>query len=211
MILIYGRDEAAIEAAEPAQGSSRRHRADQAARRHRAAAHVRIPGGEGHDPLRQGLSRRVRADRRRLRAAGAVVARRAELRAGEERRDLALRHHPRHLGRRAAVLRRRSARRLSARRSRRPGRGDEGGAEGARPHRHLRQAALYRLSTPTSARIRARRSSAATAASTSARPARSRRPATMSRSTRISAPAAGNARRCARPAPPPTRCRRPTR
>ena len=129
----------------PAQGSSRRHRADQAAGRHRAAAHLRIPGGEGHDPFRQGLSRRVRADCRRLCAAGAVVARRAQLRAGEERRDLALRHHPRHLGRRAAVLRRRSARRLSARRSRRPRRGDEGGAEGARPHRHLRQAALHRF------------------------------------------------------------------
>ena len=60
-----------------AQGSSRRHRADQAAGRHRAAARHRIPGGEGHDPLRQGPSRRVRADGRRLCAAGAVVARRA--------------------------------------------------------------------------------------------------------------------------------------
>ncbi len=79
VILIYGRDEAAIEAAEPAQGSSRRHRADQAAGRHRAAAHHRIPGGEGHDPFRQGPSRRVRADCRRLCAAGAVVARRAQL------------------------------------------------------------------------------------------------------------------------------------
>ena len=66
VILIYGRDEQAIEAGRPAQGSSRRHRADHAAGRRRAAARHRVPGGEGHDPLRQGPSRRVRADGRRL-------------------------------------------------------------------------------------------------------------------------------------------------
>ena len=78
--LIYGRDESAIEAGHAAQGSSRRHRADHAARRRDSAARHRIPGGQGHDPRGQGLSRRVRADRRRLRAAGAVVARRADIR-----------------------------------------------------------------------------------------------------------------------------------
>ena len=49
------------------------------------------------------------------------------------------------------------------------------------------------------------------AASISARPARSRPPAIMSRSTPISARAAGNAPPSARPAPPPMRCRRPMR
>ena len=66
VILIYGRDEQAIEAARAAQGSSRRHGADHAAGRRRAAARHRISGGEGHDPRRQGPSRRVRADGRRL-------------------------------------------------------------------------------------------------------------------------------------------------
>ena len=62
-----------------------------------------------------------------------------------------------------------------------------------------------------SAPIRARASSAAIAASTSARPAPSRRRAIMWRSIRRSAPDAGNAPPYARPAPPPMRCRRPTR
>ena len=54
-------------------------------------------------------------------------------------------------------------------------------------------------------------SSAATAASISARPARSRPTAITSRSMRRSAPAAANAPRPVRPAPRPTRCRRPMR
>ncbi len=61
-----------------------------------------------------------------------------------------------------------------------------------------------------SAPIRAQRSPAAPAVSTSARLARSPRRATMSPSTRISAPAAGPAPPPAPPAPPPTRCRRST-
>ncbi len=66
------------------------------------------------------------------------------------------------------------------------------------------------ISPRTSARIPARRSSAATAASISVRPARLRPPAITWRSTHISAPVAGNAQPSARPAPHPTRCRRPT-
>ena len=67
-----------------AEGSSRRHRADQAAGRCRAAAGDRVPGGEGHHPRGQGSSRRVRTDGRRLcrarsrrRAARSHSARRA--------------------------------------------------------------------------------------------------------------------------------------
>ena len=59
-----------------------------------------------------------------------------------------------------------------------------------------------------SAPIRARRSSAARAASISVPPARSRLLAIMSPSMPISARAADNARPFARPAPPPMRCRR---
>ena len=55
------------------------------------------------------------------------------------------------------------------------------------------------------------RSSAAPAASISARPARSRRPATMSRSTPHICAGCGDAPPSARPAPPPTPCRQPTR
>ena len=131
--------------------------------------------------------------------------------AAARRRGVALRSRARPLRRRAAVLRARSARRLSARRSGRSGRGAARGAQGARSRRHASTSRATSPSPRISARIRARRSSAATAASISARPARSRRPAIMSRSTRKSAPAAASAPRPARPAPRPTRCRRPTR
>ena len=83
-----------------AEGSSRRHRADQAARRPGAAAGDRFPGGEGQHPAGQGLSRRLRADRRRLCRARPVLARRTRFRAGAQRRDLALRHRARPLRRR---------------------------------------------------------------------------------------------------------------
>ena len=77
--LIYGRDERAIEAAKllkdhldvtvlitpPGDAG--------------AAARHRFPGGQGHDPLGQGPSRRVRTDGRRLRRARAVLARRARV------------------------------------------------------------------------------------------------------------------------------------
>ena len=64
---------------------------------------------------------------------------------------------------------------------------------------------------PTSARIRVRRSSAASAASISARPAPLRRPAIMWRSTHLFARAAGNAPPSVRPERLPTRCRPSTR
>ena len=67
------------------------------------------------------------------------------------------------------------------------------------------------ISKRRSARIRVRRSPAAPAASTCARPAPSRRTATASPSMRISARAAAPARRPAPPAPRPMRCRAPMR
>ena len=123
VILIYGRDEKAIEAAELLKDhldvtvlvtQPRGIRA--------AAAPPNFPVVQGQHPRRQGLARRVRTHRRRLRRRRAVVARRADVRRRARRRDLALRHHPRPVGRRGPVPGRRSARRLSARRSRRSGR-----------------------------------------------------------------------------------------
>ena len=61
---------------------------------------------------------------------------------GSRRRGVALRPRARHLRRRAAVHRVGSARRLSARRSRRSRRRAEGGAQGARSRRQFRQTAL---------------------------------------------------------------------
>ena len=198
---------------QPAEGSSRRHRADQAARRVAAAAGHRFPRGAGHDPLGQGPSRRVRADGGRLRPAG---ARRRAARLRFATRPATARCRAATSCSTSPAARRlftasRPARRLSARRSRRSRRRAEGRAQGARSRRHFRQAALHRRSPRISAPIRARRSSAATAASTFARPARSRPPAIMSRSMPISARAADNAPPSARPAPPPMRCRRPMR
>ena len=140
--LIYGKDEQAIEAAHLLKDHLDLTAADQAAGRRRAAARDRFPGGEGQHPTGHGPPRRLRAHRRRLRRAGAVLARRTQLRSGAQRRDLALRHHSRPQRRRAAVSSRRFARRLSARRPGRSGRGAARGAQGARPCRHLRQAAL---------------------------------------------------------------------
>ena len=108
----------------------------------------------------------------------------------------------------AAVHRARSARRLSARRSPRSRRRAAGRAQGARPRRQLRQAALHRLYRRPLRAFALAASSAAAAASISVRPARSRRRAITSSSTRISARAAASAPPCARPAPPPMRCRR---
>ena len=130
---------------EPAQGSSRRHRADHQARRPHAAARHRVSGGQGHHQIGEGPSRRVRARGRRLRRACPVVARRAELRHAARRRGVEMRHRARSVRRRGAVSGARSARRLSARRSRRSRRGAARGAQGARPRRHLRQAALHHL------------------------------------------------------------------
>ena len=78
--LIYGSDEQRDRSRAAAEGSSRRHRADQAAGRLDAAARHRFPGGQGHDPRGQGLSRRLRTDGRRLCRAAAVVARRTCIR-----------------------------------------------------------------------------------------------------------------------------------
>ena len=130
---------------QPAQGPSRRDGADQAARRGGAAAGDRFSRGPGRDPLRQGPSRRLRADGRRLRPTGAVIARCAQLRRHARRRGVALRSRARPLRRRTAIHRIRSARRLPARRSRRSGGRAQGRAQGARPRRQLRQAALRGL------------------------------------------------------------------
>ena len=78
-----------------AERASRRHRADQAARRPVAATGDRLPGGEGHHPAGQGLSRRLRTDGRRLCRAQSVLARRTHVWAGAQRRDVALRHRDR--------------------------------------------------------------------------------------------------------------------
>ncbi len=212
VVLIYGRDESAIEAAQAAGRSSRRHRADRARRtasRRRASPNFRwckgtIKSAKGHlgafEIVVDDYAQPAPSSR------GALVVRPVA-----RRRGVALRSRARSVRRRAAVLRRRSARRLSARRSGRSRRGAARRAEGARSHRHVRQAALHHLHRGSLRAFALARSSAATAASISARPARSRRPAITSRSMRKSAPAAANAPRPARPAPPPTRCRRPMR
>ncbi len=193
-----------------AERSSRRHRADQAARRCDAAAGDRIPGGQGQHPAGQGLSRHLRADGRRLCGPRSVLARRPHLRTGD------------------AMARPRAATSCStspaAHRSSRP------------PTCATAICALIRAIPPpccarcsrraispahsTSrvtlllpricARIRAPRSSAAAAASIFVRPARLRRMAIMWRSIRRFAPAAANAPPPARPARWPMPCRRPT-
>ena len=61
------------------------------------------------------------------------------------RRAIALRRHPGSLRRRRAVPGRRPARWLSARRRQRSRGDSQGGAEGPRPRRHLREAALHHL------------------------------------------------------------------
>ena len=177
-----------------------------------AAARHRIPGGQGHDPHRQGPSRRVRTDDRRLCRAGAVLARRACISAPPRNGAvIALRHPARSVRRRAAVSRRRSARRLSARRSRRSGGGAARGAQGARSRRQLRQAALHRLHRRS---VRAfaledRRLPPLPRSLPDRRDRAGRRPCRDRR--RRSAPAAANAPPPARPARRPTRCRRRTR
>ena len=212
VILVYGRDERGDRGREPAQGSSRRHGADHAARRRRAAARHRFSGGAR---ARSAPPRAISApssswstttrSRRRPRAArspsappknGAVsrcdivldLSGGAPLFTAADLRDGYLRADP---GDPAAVLRAV----LKAR--------DLVGTFDKPRYitftdGHLRAFALAA-------------SSAATAASISARPAPSRPPAITWRSTPSSAPAAANAPPSARPAPPPMRCRRPTR
>ena len=211
VILIYGRGEEAVEA-----GNLLKDHLDvtvliRAARGRRASGGRRFPGGHGRDPRRRRPFRRVRRDGRRFRAKHAVLARRSCLRSPARRRAVALRHHPRSLGRDAAVRVRRSARRLSARVSRQSGRDLESGPERARSRRRLRQAALCRFRGRNSAPTRVRGSSAARAASTSVLPAPSRRRASMSRSTPGSAPDAASAPLFVRPGPPlmPRRRRTP--
>ena len=67
VILIYGRDERAIEAAALLKDHLDVTVLLTRARRCRAAARDRFPGRQGHDPRRQGTSRRLRAHGRRLR------------------------------------------------------------------------------------------------------------------------------------------------
>ena len=183
VILIYGRDEQAIEAAQPAQGSSRRHRADQAARR---VAPPRV------DRISRWCKGTIRSAKGHLGAFELMVddyaqpapSSRGALGFGAARNgavsrcDLVL-----DLSGGAPLFHRgRSARRISARRSRRSGRRAHGRAQGARPRRQLRQAALHRLHRGPVRAFALAASSAATAASISARRARSCRPATTSRS-----------------------------
>ncbi len=80
VVLIYGRDEVAIEAGRTARRPSRHHRAADEARRRDAAPRQPVPGAEGHRAQRPRLSRQVRACDRRLRGAAAVVARKARVR-----------------------------------------------------------------------------------------------------------------------------------
>ena len=96
------------------EGPSRRHGPDTAARDYHASRRHRFPGGDGPGARRDGPSGRVRDHGRRFRAAGAVLARRAVVRAVARWRAIALRHRPRSVGRAGAVPDR-SARRLSAR------------------------------------------------------------------------------------------------
>ena len=209
--LIYGRDERAIEAGKLLAGSSRRHRADRAREGCDAAARHRFSGGAGHDPIGQGPSRRLRARGRRLCRARAVIARRACLR----RRRATARC-------RAAIscsicpaARRCSPPPICATAICAPIRAIPPRCCAPCSRRAISSApSTSRATSPSPricARIRARGSSAATAASIFARPARSRRTAITSRSMRKSAPAAANAPPPVRPAPPPMRCRRPTR
>ena len=131
--------------------------------------------------------------------------------AAARRRGVALRSRARSLRRRAAVLRARSARRLSARRSGRSRRRAARRAQGARSRRHLRQAALHHLHRG-SVRAFALADRRLPPLPRSLPDRRDRaRPAITSRSTRKSAPAAASAPPPARPARPPMRCRRPTR
>ena len=130
----------------------------------------------------KGSSWRVRDHGRRLCRAAAVLARRAHFRTAQNgavsRCDILL-----DLSGGAPLFPgRRSARRLSARRSRRSRRRAEGRAEGARPRRQLRQAALHQFHRRSLRAFALAASSAATAASISARPARSLPPAITSRS-----------------------------
>ena len=122
-----------------------------------------------------------------------------------------LRHHPRPDRRYRPFSGRRSARRLSARRSRQSRRHAAGGSQGARPRRHLREAALRHLRRHAVRPFPFAGSSAAPAASIFVRQSPLRPRATMSRSMRISAQAAANARPPVRPVRHPTRCRRKMR
>ncbi len=110
----------------------------------------------------------------------------------------------------AAVHRIRSARRLSARRSRRRRRRAQGGAQGARPRRHLRQAALRRLHRGSLRPFALEdRRLHALPRSLPDRRDRARRRSRRHRSP-TSARVAGSAPRSARPARRPTHCRRRT-
>ena len=107
MILIYGRDESAIEAAQAAHRSSRRHRADHASRR-RSDAAARPPNFRWS----RERSARPRAISARSSSPSTISPRPARPRAARcvfgpprRRRDVALRHHARSLRRPAAVSR----------------------------------------------------------------------------------------------------------
>ena len=211
VILIYGRDERAIEAAELLKDhldvTVLIAKPDHLTPRRK----TEFPVVEGHDPRRQGLAGRVRTHRRRLCAACAVVARRADIRRTAQRRGVEMRHRARPVRRRARCFPAADLRDGYLR------------ADPGDPAAMLRAVMKARDLTGTFDKPRyvtydaeilrtfaVAASSAAAAVSISARPARSRRQAITSRSSRKSAPAAGNARRSARPALRAMHCRRPT-
>ena len=103
----------------PAEGSSRRHGSDHAAEDLRAAPRDRISGGEGHASARPTAISVLSKSSSTTMPSGAILARGSVVRCAAQWRDVALRHHARSVGRHAAIPRPRSARRLSARRSRR--------------------------------------------------------------------------------------------
>ena len=101
--LVYGRDEQAIEAANLLKDHLDVTVLITKPEGLYTAARHRVPGGEGHDQIGEGPSRRVRAGGGRLRCSGPIIARRAELRRGPRRRRVEVRHRARSFRRDGAV------------------------------------------------------------------------------------------------------------
>ena len=170
-----------------------------------------FPDRAGHDPGRQGTPRRIRAHGRRLRR---CLRRPRAARWCSGRRATARNRTATSSSTCPAVRRcslRRPARRLFARRPGRSGGRAQGRARGARSGRHVRQAALHHLRCrPLRAFALAHRRLQPLPRPLPDRGHHAGRQSCRDRRRR-SAPAAASAPRSARPAPPPMRCRRPTR
>ena len=203
VILIYGRDEGAIEAA-----TLLKEHLDVTVLLTRpvgncAPSGQRISGREGNHPPADGLSRRLRHHRRRFcgcppRPRATALSFAPGARRRKSRCDIVLDIS----GASAVICRARPSRRLFARRSRRPGGGAARGAEARASSSAPSTNRATSLSRADFARIRARRSSAAAAASIFARPAPFHRPAITSRSTPRFARAAASVPPPARRGPP---------